>query len=133
MKLTVEEIAEWTAKAVKAPSRQGYYGSIFTRTMEIDRAGDGNPGDTHNQDHTTVLPPGLWLVKVRKPNGEKIERSFRVADRTCFPIHINKDYWHEIFCLDGEAHYLCTFATRDKDGELADAADVDKTDLFWYE
>lgn len=90
----------------------GFFGNIWVRQHNLDKAGDMTPGHTHKFDHVTLLTNGRVKVHIEgKEPKEFVAPTF---------IVIRKEYQHHIEALEDNVVYYCVFALRNLDGEVID-------------
>lgn len=100
-----------------APSRveeMGYFGNIWVRQHQFDKAGDVHEGHEHQFDHVSFLTHGSADVQV----GDTVTSftapawiTIRAKDRHCITATSDRTVW------------WCVFALRDLDGSVVEIFD----------
>lgn len=90
-------------------SELGYFGNIWVRQNNIEKAGESFPGHKHKFDHVTLLTKGSIEIEVEGHQPKKF-----VAPTF---IIIRKDHKHKVTSLTDDVLYYCVFALRNLDGE----------------
>lgn len=104
--------------ATSTKKELGYFGNIWVRQHNLEKAGDTNDGGhVHFFDHVTMLVRGKVRVDV-KDTITKEERSKEFEGPTFMVIR--KDHIHKITALTDDVQYYCVFALRDVDGNVTD-------------
>lgn len=90
----------------------GYFGNIWVRQNQLEKAGDRGGGHKHLFDHVTLLVRGSVTVEVE---GEE-PKQFTAPTF----IVIRKECKHRVTALVDDVIYYCVFAMRDVNGEVVD-------------
>lgn len=90
-------------------SELGYFGNIWVRQNNIEKAGESFPGHKHKFDHVTLLVKGSIEVEVEGHSPKRFNAPTFVI--------IRKDYKHKVTSLTDDVLYYCVFALRNLDGD----------------
>lgn len=88
----------------------GFFGNIWVRQFDFDKAGECTEGHKHHFDHVSLLTKGKVKVEVEGyPEKEFTAPTF---------IIIRKEHVHKVTALEDGTSWYCVFALRDMDGEV---------------
>jgi hypothetical protein len=90
----------------------GFFGNIWVRQQNLDKAGDVSVGHQHKFDHVTLLSKGSVLVHVEGKEPKKFTAPTFIV--------IRKEYEHHVEALEDNTIYYCVFALRNIDGEVVE-------------
>lgn len=110
--------AEWVSCALSVLPRENWYGAIYLRPQSIEPFGTYH-GGTHPYDHPSIFAEGVFLVRIKRPSGEILERSYRVPRFGHGIVNIKKGEEHDVVNLTAERlHWLCASLQADNNGEI---------------
>ena len=90
----------------------GYFGNIWVRQNELEKAGDSFDGHKHYFDHVTLLVKGSVIVEVEGSSAKQFNAPTFIV--------IRKEHQHKITAITNDVLYYCVFALRNIDGEIVD-------------
>lgn len=90
----------------------GYFGNIWVRQNQLEKAGDTTPGHYHLFDHVSLLVTGTVEVEVEgNPAKTFTAPTF---------IVIKKERPHKFTAITDDVTWYCVFAIRGEDGDVSD-------------
>lgn len=90
----------------------GFFGNIWVRQNELDKAGEFVQGHKHTFDHVSLLMSGTVEVEVEGYEPKQFTAPTFIV--------IKKEHMHKFTAITDNCCWFCTFAMRDINGEVAD-------------